>query len=274
MKSLKECLQTLILCAGGDGNLLFNVGPMPDGRIEPRQVERLEQMGQWLAKYGKTIYGTRGGPWMPTRSLAATRKQNKVFLHLFDYHGGTVSLPNLPVAIARYSALTGGKATVRQEGDRLTVSVSPAATNAIDTIVQLDLAGSALGLAPIPTRPAVKASASNVYQGAPEHGPEMAVDEDPETRWATDSGTHQAWLAVDFGKPVTFQNVRIQEAYAGRVMKFEFQVRAGAEWKTVFSGTRLGENFTQALAPLTAREVRLNILDATEGPTISEVHLE
>ena len=31
MKSLKQCLQTLIRCAGGDGNLLFNVGPMPDG---------------------------------------------------------------------------------------------------------------------------------------------------------------------------------------------------------------------------------------------------
>lgn len=29
MKSLKECLQTLVACAGGDGNLLLNVGPMP-----------------------------------------------------------------------------------------------------------------------------------------------------------------------------------------------------------------------------------------------------
>ena len=48
MKSLQQCLDTLIRCAGGDGNLLFNVGPMPDGRIEPRQVERLKEMGEWL----------------------------------------------------------------------------------------------------------------------------------------------------------------------------------------------------------------------------------
>ncbi len=48
MKTLPQCLETLILCAGGDGNLLFNVGPMPDGRIEPRQVERLAEMGEWL----------------------------------------------------------------------------------------------------------------------------------------------------------------------------------------------------------------------------------
>ncbi|NLX13330.1 MAG: alpha-L-fucosidase [Phycisphaerales bacterium] len=36
MKTLKECLQSLVRAAGGDGNFLFNVGPMPDGRIEPR----------------------------------------------------------------------------------------------------------------------------------------------------------------------------------------------------------------------------------------------
>jgi alpha-L-fucosidase len=66
VKSLDQCLQSLVRSAGGDGNLLFNVGPMPDGRIEPLQVERLKEMGQWLQKYGYTIYETRGGPFMPT----------------------------------------------------------------------------------------------------------------------------------------------------------------------------------------------------------------
>ncbi|HVN79022.1 MAG TPA: alpha-L-fucosidase, partial [Terriglobia bacterium] len=65
MKSLKECLQTLITCAGGDGNLLLNVGPMPTGEIEPRQVERLNEIGQWISQYGQSIYGTRGGPFKP-----------------------------------------------------------------------------------------------------------------------------------------------------------------------------------------------------------------
>jgi hypothetical protein len=35
MKSLEQCLRTLMYTAGGDGNLLFNVGPMPDGRFAP-----------------------------------------------------------------------------------------------------------------------------------------------------------------------------------------------------------------------------------------------
>jgi len=61
LKSLKECIRTLLHTTGGDGNLLLNVGPMADGRIEPRQVDRLKEMGEWLDKYGKGIYGTRGG---------------------------------------------------------------------------------------------------------------------------------------------------------------------------------------------------------------------
>ena len=40
--------QHLAHTAGGDGNLLLNVGPMPDGRIEPRQVAVLEQVGAWM----------------------------------------------------------------------------------------------------------------------------------------------------------------------------------------------------------------------------------
>ncbi len=129
MKSLKECLVTLIRCAGGDGNLLFNVGPMPDGRIEPRQVKRLEEMGDWLRQYGETIYGTRGGPWKPTKSLASTRQGNTIYLHLLDWKGRTVTLPNLPGTIVRSSMLTGGTVRVAQSTRKLTIRIDPPAAH-------------------------------------------------------------------------------------------------------------------------------------------------
>jgi hypothetical protein len=67
--------------------------------------------------------------------------------------------------------------------------------------------------------------------------------------------------------------VRIEEAgpYAGRVKQFEFQYRDGADWKTLFTGTTLGEWFQRKFDPVNAREFRLNILDASEGPTIAEI---
>jgi alpha-L-fucosidase len=84
MKSLKQCIQTLASTAGGNGNLLFNVGPMMDGRIEKRQVDRLKEIGDWLKVNGNAFYGTKAGPYMPDSIMAATRKGNKINLLLFQ----------------------------------------------------------------------------------------------------------------------------------------------------------------------------------------------
>ena len=272
MKSLKECLQTLVLCAGGDGNLLFNVGPMPDGRIEPRQVERLKEMGAWLTKNGMSIYGTRGGPWKPTKALASTRTGNVVFLHILRWDEDRVTLPDIGHRVKRAALLGGGPVEASQGDGKLVVGVRPEQRDPVDTIVRLELDGSALNLPAVAQAPSVTATASNVYHNqSREHGPELAFDNDSETRWATDEGTAHAWIAADLGRPLTIQRVRIEEAYAGRVRRFEFQCRDGEAWKTVFTGTTLGGWFQKSFPPVTAREFRLNILEASEGPTIAEL---
>ncbi|MCK5731048.1 MAG: alpha-L-fucosidase, partial [Draconibacterium sp.] len=74
MKSFEQCIQTLLKTVGGGGNLLFNVGPMPDGRIEQRQIGRLKEMGDWLQEYGESVYETTGGPYKPTEWISSTRK--------------------------------------------------------------------------------------------------------------------------------------------------------------------------------------------------------
>ena len=274
MKSLKECLQTLALCAGGDGNLLFNVGPMPDGRIEPHQVGRLKEMGAWLAKNGESIYGTRGGPWKPTKAVASTRKGNMVFIHVFRASNGRVDLPDLPRRVKSATLLGGGGVKFTQQEGRLTLNLDAASADPIDTIVRLELDGSAMALPAISLNSEIKATASNVYQRqTEEYGPQQAFDNDPNTRWATDSGTKQAWIATDLGKLLTIQRVRIEEAYAGRVQKFEFQYRDGQAWKTIFAGTTLGWDFQHRFEPVTAREFRLNILEASDGPTIADIEV-
>jgi alpha-L-fucosidase len=274
MKSLKECLQTLVLCAGGGGNLLFNVGPMPDGRIEPRQVERLRDMGGWLAKNAESIYGTRGGPFKPNKAWASTRKDTTVFLHVLRWDDDRVALPDIPRRVKTARLLAGGAAGVRQEGGQLVVQVARTAQDPIDTVVRLELDGSAMDLEPVASASLVKASASNIYRGqVNDYGPDMAFDNDAHTRWATDAGTKQAWIAADLGRPLALQRVRIDEAYAGRVKKFEFQYRDGGTWRTIFAGTSLGEWFQQKFEPVTTREIRLNILEASEGPTINDIEV-
>ena len=123
VKTFAECLNMLIRCAGGDGNLLLNVGPMPTGEIAPEQGGRLKEMGAWLAKYGASIYGTRGGPFKPGPWGAATQKGNRVYLHILDPKLDTVTLPAIEKKIVGSRVLTGGSVSVRQTDQAIEISV-------------------------------------------------------------------------------------------------------------------------------------------------------
>ena len=135
MKSLKECLHTLVRVVGGDGNLLFNVGPMPDGRIEPRQVKRLLKMGQWLEEHGNSIYGTRGGSFKPGTWGASTHKRNRVYVHILNVPEKVLVLPTIPQKIVSSRLLSGAKVFVTQSNKAVEISVAKADTDPIDIVV-------------------------------------------------------------------------------------------------------------------------------------------
>jgi len=153
IKSLEQCMQTLIMTAGGDGNLLFNVGPMSTGEIEPDQVARLKEMGAWLQKYGESVYGTRGGPWKPGKDIASTRKGNAVYLHILRWTGDSITLRNIPRKITGSSLLTGGKVEVKQTEQGVVITVPAGDRQKIDTLVKLELEGSAMDIAPVALNP-------------------------------------------------------------------------------------------------------------------------
>jgi alpha-L-fucosidase len=276
VKPTKDCLEMLIRCAGGDGNVLLNVGPTPDGEIAPEQVERLKEMGAWLAKYGESIYGTRGGPFKPWPLGVSTRRGNVVYLHLLRWMGDTATLPALPAKVVKSAVLTGGTAKVKQTDTGITITLPKASHDPVDTIIKIEFDKST-GDIPAMEVPGLgglahgkKAAASNVYQNDATHGPDKAFDGDVDTRWATDRGTSQAWLEVDLGQPMTFRSAYLSEAFAPRVKSFELQYKDGDAWKTFHKGAGIGENCTLTFPPVTARCVRLNVLDASDGPTINE----
>lgn len=43
------------------GNMLLNIGPTGDGRIDPMFEERLKEMGDWLKVNGEAVYASK--PW-------------------------------------------------------------------------------------------------------------------------------------------------------------------------------------------------------------------
>ena len=155
----------LVACATGDGNLALNTSPMPDGRIEPRQVEQFRKIGQWLQKYGESIYGTRGGPFvapdMGKRSFnqdltrftmpggrwwgGSTHQGDAIYLHILRWPSDTITLPAISRKILKSRVLTGGEATVKQTKTGIDISVPAAQRETIDTIVKLELDGQAIG---------------------------------------------------------------------------------------------------------------------------------
>ncbi len=145
MKSLKECLQTLVKTAGGNGNLLFNIGPMPDGRIEQRQITRLKEMGDWLKIYGESIYDTKGGPFTPNSYFATTRKGHKLFIHIFEKKSNTLTLPPLNnVQVERAYLLNGAKIKYKQDAaGRITLLLPDQLPDNNDTVITLELHTSA-----------------------------------------------------------------------------------------------------------------------------------
>ena len=82
IKSVVDVVRILAQCAGGDGNLLLDVGPMPDGRIEPRQADVLKQVGDWLHKTAKAFMAraaARGSPRKPSPARARERSSISTF---------------------------------------------------------------------------------------------------------------------------------------------------------------------------------------------------
>ena len=93
------------------------------------------------------------------------------------------------------------------------------------------------------------------------------------TRWATPAGTKAAWLEVDLGKKMKIDRAMINEGHWGRVRSFELQYKVDSQWKSAYTSKKINSTRSFDFDPVTARHFRLNILRATEGPTIWEMQL-
>lgn len=60
----------------------MNVGPQPNGEIPATALERLKGMGEWLDKYGDTVYGTTQGDVVSADWGTTTRKGNTLYVHI------------------------------------------------------------------------------------------------------------------------------------------------------------------------------------------------
>jgi alpha-L-fucosidase len=139
-KSRKDLIQYLVKAAGYGANFLLNVGPMPNGRLQPEHIERLKEMGEWLKANGATIYDTKGGPLTARDWGVTTQKGNTVYVHILNWHDESLVLPAWGKQV-KSAVLFKDKSPVKfQQNDfGISLKIPKSRFDEVDTIIELQL---------------------------------------------------------------------------------------------------------------------------------------
>jgi len=107
-KSLRDLVRYMVRAAANNANFLLNVGPQPNGEIQPAFANRLREMGEWLKLYGDSIYGTNGGPVKPGGWGVTTQRGNTIYVHVLDPTLTVLALPGITKPVRDAHLLNGG----------------------------------------------------------------------------------------------------------------------------------------------------------------------
>jgi len=130
-RPVREVIAMLRTAAGGNGNLLLNIGPAPDGSIPPEAVERLLPVGKWVSRNAEAVYGRVDridgrldrpitGKW--------TLKGKTAFYWCDRWPGRELAIGGLRTKLVRASYLATGKCIAFEQGkDRLILKGLPKA---------------------------------------------------------------------------------------------------------------------------------------------------
>ncbi len=97
-KPCEEIIKKLVDIISKGGNYLLNIGPGPDGELDPDAYARLKEIGAWIKVNGEAIYGSRmykvykeGDSIRYTQSKDGKTK----YIFLLSFPGETVSLSEI-----------------------------------------------------------------------------------------------------------------------------------------------------------------------------------
>ncbi|OFY57829.1 MAG: alpha-L-fucosidase [Bacteroidetes bacterium RBG_19FT_COMBO_42_10] len=139
-KSTKNLIQYLVKAAGHNSNFLLNIGPMPNGKVQPEFVATLQEMGRWMEKNGETIYGTRGGPVTSRTWGVTTQKGNKVYVHILNLEDLNLLIPDFGKKVKNITLFTSGaKLKYKQDLFGISIAIPADAIDETDTILVIEV---------------------------------------------------------------------------------------------------------------------------------------
>ena len=137
-KSTRELIHLLLNTASKGANLLLNIGPQPNGELPAAARQRLKEIGSWMNTYGETFYATTAGDFPAQPWGVATRKGNKLYLHVITPQSEIIDVPvNCKVTKATdFLSRSNIKYAKRKEGG-ITIRLDSIPTGT-DYVIELD----------------------------------------------------------------------------------------------------------------------------------------
>jgi alpha-L-fucosidase len=108
-KSTDVLIRSLIEVISRGGNLLLDVGPQPDGQIQPEFVERLQALGVWTHRNAAAIYGSTYGPIQGQQPYRTTARATSIFVFVMDEAATELTVGPLERPVRKVRLLATGK---------------------------------------------------------------------------------------------------------------------------------------------------------------------
>lgn len=146
-KSSDELIRMVSRSACRGSNFLLNIGPTPEGTFPIQDQVRLHNLGKWMSINGEAIYKTKGSPFKKEHSwgsISQSKESNILYLHLWNWHGGSVNVYGLISDVTSASFLdTGEELEFTQNKQNPVLSVHLPESNDSENlrIVKLQAAG-------------------------------------------------------------------------------------------------------------------------------------
>jgi alpha-L-fucosidase len=159
-KTPEDMTFKLVDIVSKNGNYLLNVGPTSEGVIPQASQDNLRAVGRWLKVNGEAIYGAgptpfgdelgspipgvtdkKGNPGFAAKTdWRCTTKPGKLYIHLFKWPSGSFELDKVQGQVKKAYLLADAKHAalkVKQEGQRVTVSLPTDAPDKMDSVLVL-----------------------------------------------------------------------------------------------------------------------------------------
>ncbi len=123
-KAPGQLVRNLVEVISRGGNYLLNIGPTASGVFPPEAIERLQHIGQWIDRNYEFIYDSTYTPLQGLTWGQATRKGNRVYLHIFDWPSEPkLEIDHFPETVSAVRLITGDPLAFSQSGQQLEMAL-------------------------------------------------------------------------------------------------------------------------------------------------------